>query len=90
VAEGEIQVSDEGPGIPGEDLPQAFERFHLRGRTEHGSPDGAGLDLAIVRELSEAMGGGPRSRISMPRAPALRFGYRPDRYPFAIRFSRAG
>ena len=47
----------QGPGIPPAELPHAFERFHLRGRAEHGSPDGAGLGLAIVRELSEAMGG---------------------------------
>ncbi len=54
---GTIEVSDEGPGIATEEIPQAFERFHLRARTEHGSADGAGLGLAIVRELSEAMGG---------------------------------
>lgn len=54
---GAIEVSDEGPGIAVEEIPQAFERFHLRARAEHGSPDGAGLGLAIVRELSEAMGG---------------------------------
>jgi two-component system sensor histidine kinase BaeS len=54
---GTIEVSDEGPGIAVEEIPRAFERFHLRAHAEHGSPDGAGLGLAIVRELSEAMGG---------------------------------
>ena len=53
---GELAVSDRGPGIPEAEIPQAFERFHLRSRSG-GSPDGAGLGLAIVRELSEAMGG---------------------------------
>jgi signal transduction histidine kinase len=57
VAPGEIFVSDQGPGIPEPELPQAFERFLLRDRVGNGSPDGAGLGLAIVRELTEAMGG---------------------------------
>jgi two-component system sensor histidine kinase BaeS len=57
VADGRVQVADEGPGIPPEDLPRAFERFHLRSRGAHSSPDGAGLGLAIVAELSTAMGG---------------------------------
>jgi two-component system, OmpR family, sensor kinase len=54
---GSITVSDTGPGIPAEDLEHAFDRFHLRRRHGRGSPDGAGLGLAIVRELTEAMGG---------------------------------
>ena len=54
---GELRVSDRGPGIPDAELPHAFERFHLRARTGNGSPEGAGLGLAIVRELTEAMGG---------------------------------
>ncbi len=57
VAPGRLEVGDEGPGIPEEELPRAFERFHLRSRTGHGSPDGAGLGLAIVGELTAAMGG---------------------------------
>jgi signal transduction histidine kinase len=57
VAPGELRVSDRGPGIPEAELPNAFERFHLRARTGNGSPEGAGLGLAIVRELTEAMGG---------------------------------
>jgi signal transduction histidine kinase len=56
-APGELRVSDRGPGIPEAELPQAFERFHLRARTGNGSPEGAGLGLAIVRELTETMGG---------------------------------
>jgi signal transduction histidine kinase len=54
---GEVSVADRGPGIPEEEIPHAFERFHLRERAGRGSADGAGLGLAIVRELTEAMGG---------------------------------
>jgi signal transduction histidine kinase len=54
---GTVTVADTGPGIPADDLEHAFDRFHLRRRHGRGSPDGAGLGLAIVRELSEAMGG---------------------------------
>jgi signal transduction histidine kinase len=57
VAPGMVTVADTGPGIPGEDLEHAFDRFHLRRRHGRGSPDGAGLGLAIVRDLTEAMGG---------------------------------
>ena len=75
-APAQLCVSDRGPGIPEAELPQAFERFHLRARTGNGSPDGAGLGLAIVRELTEAMdgtvaaenlaGGGARFTVRLP------------------------
>jgi two-component system sensor histidine kinase BaeS len=57
VAPGALAVSDRGPGIPEAEVPRAFERFHLRAAAGRGSAEGAGLGLAIVRELTEAMGG---------------------------------
>jgi signal transduction histidine kinase len=56
-AAGTIAVADRGPGIPEAEIPRAFERFHLRSRAGNGSAEGAGLGLAIVHELTEAMGG---------------------------------
>jgi signal transduction histidine kinase len=47
-----IRVTDTGSGIPSDDLPRIFERFH-KGRDSHGS----GLGLAIARTLVLAHGG---------------------------------
>ena len=47
-----IRVSDTGRGIPADELPKIFERFH-KGRDSHGS----GLGLAIARTLVLAHGG---------------------------------
>lgn len=51
-----LAVSDNGPGIPEEELPHVFERFH-RGRQERATTSGAGLGLSIARELTELLGG---------------------------------
>jgi PAS domain S-box-containing protein len=52
-----LEVSDTGIGIPSDDVPKIFERFHrvkgARGRSEEGS----GIGLAFVRELVKLHGG---------------------------------
>lgn len=51
-----VSVSDQGPGIPAEDLPKLFQRYaRLRGSETR--RDGLGLGLYITRKLVEAHGG---------------------------------
>jgi len=53
--EGELRVRDHGPGFADEDRPLVFDRFY-RSAAARAMP-GAGLGLAIVREVAEAHGG---------------------------------
>jgi signal transduction histidine kinase len=52
-----VEVTDSGPGIPEEELPRLFDRFHRVDRSRTRATGGAGLGLAIVRHLVEAHGG---------------------------------
>jgi two-component system, OmpR family, sensor histidine kinase MprB len=52
VQNGQVLVSDQGPGIAQEDLPYIFERFY-RAPEARGMP-GAGLGLAIVGGVAQA------------------------------------
>jgi PAS domain S-box-containing protein len=59
-AEGDLiklRVEDSGTGIPADELPRLFERFHrvegTRGRTH----EGTGIGLALVQELARLHGG---------------------------------
>jgi signal transduction histidine kinase len=67
-----IRVADDGPGVPEKSLERLFQPFASSGRA-----DGAGLGLAISRELAQAHGGdlklvetGPEGAIFELRLPA--------------------
>jgi two-component system, OmpR family, sensor histidine kinase BaeS len=47
-----LEVSDDGEGIPSDELGRVFDRFHRRADS-----GGSGLGLAIVRDLAAAHGG---------------------------------
>ena len=52
-----FDVCDTGEGIPAEDLPHIWERFYRGANGRSRDSGGAGLGLALVKELTEAMGG---------------------------------
>jgi two-component system sensor histidine kinase MprB len=55
VRDGQLSVTDHGPGIADTDLPRIFERFY-RAPAARGTP-GAGLGLAIVGAVAQANDG---------------------------------
>ena len=73
----EIRLSDDGPGVPPEHSPRVFDRFYRADASRSRTTGGAGLGLAIVRELVELHGGtirlegGSTFIISLPDARSL-------------------
>lgn len=52
-----LTVRDTGVGIPPEEIPHMFERFHRVERSRGRTQEGAGIGLALVQELSRLHGG---------------------------------
>lgn len=75
-----VTVTDTGIGIPADDLPHVFARFHRAANTVESATPGTGLGLAIVRTVVERHGGtieidssegyGTRVTVLLPREPA--------------------
>jgi signal transduction histidine kinase len=72
-ADGKVEVSDDGPGIPPDDLPYIFDRFYRSAKAR--ALPGSGLGLAIVRRIADMHHGtveaiplrqGVKFRISVP------------------------
>jgi signal transduction histidine kinase len=53
----QLVVRDTGVGIPEEDLPHVFERFHRVRQRRARSEEGTGIGLSLVRELVRLHGG---------------------------------
>jgi signal transduction histidine kinase len=53
----QLQVRDTGVGIPHEEIPKLFERFHRVENTRSRTHEGSGIGLAMVNELVKLHGG---------------------------------
>jgi signal transduction histidine kinase len=62
-----IEVADEGPGIPADEVERVFERFHRTDAARAARDGGTGLGLAIARWIVDAHGGTIRVRERDPR-----------------------
>jgi two-component system sensor histidine kinase MprB len=67
-AAGTVEVSDDGPGIPADDLPHIFDRFY-RSAGARALP-GSGLGLAIVRRIADTHNGTVEA---IPLRPGVKF-----------------
>jgi PAS domain S-box-containing protein len=55
--EATVTVADTGIGVPPEEMPRLFERFHRIENARSRSNEGSGIGLALVKELVEMHGG---------------------------------
>ena len=53
----EMRVRDTGVGIPAEEIPRLFERFHRVPNVRSRTHEGSGIGLALVQELVKQHGG---------------------------------
>ena len=84
-----LEVSDDGPGVPADELPRAFDRFWRRDPSRSRASGGSGLGLSIVAaviaahagsvEAARSPSGGLRVRIELPTLYATSAAAREDR-----------
>jgi signal transduction histidine kinase len=67
-AAGTVEVTDDGPGIPADDLPYIFDRFYRSAKAR--ALPGSGLGLAIVRRIADLHDG---TAEAIPRAHGVTF-----------------
>jgi len=63
----QFEVSDTGTGIPDDELPHLFERFHRVKGARGRSYEGSGIGLALVQELVKLHGGEVRVESELGR-----------------------
>lgn len=61
-----LEVVDNGPGIPQEQLSRVFERFYRTDEARSTDEGGSGLGLAIARWVVDMHGGTIRARVNEP------------------------
>ena len=69
----EVEVEDNGSGIPPSSLPRIFERFYRVDTARSREEGGTGLGLAIVRHLVSSMGGEAGARSSLGAGTTITF-----------------
>ncbi|WP_437535637.1 ATP-binding protein [Sorangium sp. So ce726] len=67
----ELTVRDTGTGIPSDELPRIFERFHRVHGARSRSIEGTGIGLALVQELVKAHGGSLRASSAVGQGSAF-------------------
>jgi two-component system sensor histidine kinase ResE len=69
----EVSVQDSGQGIPPDQLPHIWERFHRADPSRARQDGGTGLGLAIVRSIVEAHGGAVAAESEEGKGSIFRF-----------------
>ena len=53
----QVEIEDNGQGIPQKDLPYIFDRFYRTDASRNSATGGSGIGLSIVRKIVEDHGG---------------------------------
>ena len=67
----ELRVRDTGVGIPANELPRLFDRFHRVQLTRSRTHEGSGIGLALVQELVKLHGGSLRAESTLGEGSAF-------------------